>query len=359
MNEDKIGFGIVGCGLISEFHARAILALPDARLVGFSDVAGERARQRAAQFGGVACADYRQLLDRDDVHVINVCTPNGLHEQIVLGAAAAGKHVMVEKPPEVTLERTDRMIAACKRHQVKFATVLQARFRPAVVALKEAIDAGKLGRLLCGDAVVKWYRSESYYHRDPWRSTKALQGGGVMMQIAIHYLDLLRWLLGPVQRVTARTATLARHDLEVEDSGIAILEYACGAVGVVQASTAIKPGLEPRLEVHGERGTVLIEGDRIRDWALGDEAERARMRGFGRPGERTGSGGEADFGWEDHRAAIANMIDAIRSDRQPAVSGEEGRRTLEIVLAIYRSAELGTPVELADVQGAEGSQAPE
>lgn len=355
MHQEEMGFGIIGCGLISEFHARAIQALPKARLVGFADVAGERARQRAAQFGGIACTDYHELLVREDVDVVNVCTPNGLHEQIVLDAAAAGKHVLVEKPLEITLERADRMIAACHRHRVTLATVHQARFRPAVVAVKEAVDAGKFGRLLCGDAVVKWHRSKSYYHRDPWRSTRALQGGGVMMQIAIHYLDLLRWILGPVRRVTGRTFQLARQDIEVEDSGVAVLEFACGAVGVVEASTAITPGLEPRLEIHGERGTVLVEGDRIREWNLGNEQERARMIGFGRSGAPTGSGGEADFTWEDHRAAVADLIDAIRRNRRPAVSGEEGRRALELVLAIYRSAELGTPVELQHTPDAPAS----
>ncbi len=358
MAESKIGFGIIGCGLISEFHARAIQSLPDARVVGFADVALEKARQRSGQFGGQAYADYHQLLDLDDVHVINVCTPNGMHEEIVLEAAAAGKHVMVEKPLEISLERADRMIAACKQHHVKLATVLQARFRPAVQALRRAVEEGRLGRLLLGDAVVKWHRGESYYHRDPWRSTRALQGGGVMMQIAIHYIDLLRWLLGPVETVTARTANLLRRDIEVEDSGIAVIEFSNGALGLVEASTAIAPGFEPRLELHGERGSVLIEGDRIRDWALGDDDERARFIGLGRPGQRTGAGGEADFGWEDHRAAVADMIEAVRSGRAPAVTGEDGRNALELVLAIYRSAELGTPVRLAHARRA-GPQTPE
>lgn len=341
---DIIGFGIVGCGLVSAFHARAIGAIPEARLIGFVDVNKDRAEQRAKEFNGVAFDDFEALLAQDDVHVINVCTPNGLHEDIVLRAAAAGKHVMVEKPPEITLERTDRMIAACKAAGVKFATVLQSRFRPSLRALKSAIEQGRLGRLLMGDIYMKWYRSEAYYRRDPWRGTKATEGG-MLMQLAFHYLDLLYWLMGPVQRATARTARLLHRTIETEDTGIAILEFKNGAIGVLEASTAVAPGIETRLEIHGERGTVRIEGNRVRQWHIdGREDEQAKRR-YSRE-FATAAGNEADFGWQDHQAQIRDMVDAIREDREPAITTEDGRNILALILAIYRSAETGKPVTL-------------
>ena len=341
---DKIGFGIVGCGLVSAFHARAIGAIPETRLIGFVDVRKERAEQRAQEFGGKAFADLDALLAQKEVHVINVCTPNGLHEEIVLKAAAAGKHVMVEKPPEITLERTDRMIAACKAAGVKFATVLQSRFRPSVSALKTAIEQGELGQLLMGDVYMKWYRSQAYYRRDPWRGTKETEGG-MLIQLAFHYLDLLCWLMGPVHRVTARTTRLLHRTIETEDTGVAILEFQNGAMGVVEASTAVAPGIDTRLEIHGERGTVRLEGDRVRQWHIdGQENEQAKRR-YSQEGG-TAAGHEADFGWQDHQAQIRDMVDAVRNDRAPAITGEDGRNILELILAIYRSAETGRPVSL-------------
>lgn len=341
---EKSGFGIVGCGLVSAFHARAICSIDEARLVGFADVVKEKALERAKEFGGEAYSDFRMLLQRDDVHVIAICTPNGLHEEIAVAAAAAGKHIIVEKPPELTLERTDRILAACKRAGVKCATVLQSRFRPPVAALKRALDAGAFGRILIGDVTMKWFRTDAYYRRDAWRGTKTLEGG-MLMQLAFHYVDLLRWLIGPVKSVLARTAHLLHRTIETEDTGIAILEFANGAVGVLEASTAVNPGIDVRIEIHGDRGSARIEGERIRQWHIDGVEDEETKRRLSRT-VQTASAGEAAFDWEEHRLQILDMIDAIKNNRDPAVTGEDGRNALEIVLAMYRSAETGEAVSL-------------
>ncbi len=329
---------------MSAFHAKAVNAIEDARLIGFVDVVKEKARRRAEEFGGQAYDDVRRLLERKDVHVVTICTPNGLHEEIALAAAAAGKHIIVEKPPELTLERTDRIIAACRRAGVKCSTVLQSRFRVPMAALKRTLESGALGKVLVGDVTMKWFRTDAYYQRDAWRGTKSLEGG-MFMHLAFHYIDLLRWFMGPVKSVLAKTARLLHHAIETEDTGMAILEFASGAVGIVEASTAAKPGRDVRLELHGERGSVQIEGERVQQWWIdGREDEEAKAR-LSREAP-TASGSETAFDWEEHRLQILDVIDAIRNNRDPAVTGEDGRNALEIVLAIYRSAETGCEVTL-------------
>jgi predicted dehydrogenase len=342
--QDKLGFGIVGCGLVSAFHARAICSIEEARLVGFADIAKDRALQRANEFGGDVYSDFRALIERDDVHVVAICTPNGLHEEVAVAAAGAGKHIIVEKPPELTLERTDRMIAACRRAGVKCSAVLQTRFRPSIAALKRAVDAGTLGRILLGDVTMKWFRSDAYYRRDAWRGTKSLEGG-MLMHLAFHYIDLLCWLMGSVKSVQAKTARLLHHSIETEDTGIAVLQFANGALGVVEASTAVNPGIDVRIEIHGERGSVRVEGERVRQWHIDGQENEEIKATFSRD-VPTASRGEAAFEWEEHRLQILDMINAIRTNREPSVTCEDGRTTLEVILALYNSAETGIEVSL-------------
>ncbi|HEY4025894.1 MAG TPA: Gfo/Idh/MocA family oxidoreductase, partial [Candidatus Dormibacteraeota bacterium] len=262
MADRTYGFGIIGCGVIAPFHARAVGELPNARLVAVADVIPERAGRLAAEFGAEAHTEVDALLARPDVDVVSVCVPSGLHAEIGVRAAAAGKHVVVEKPIDITLEAADRLIAACRDRGVTMTVISQNRFRPAVQRLRELIDAGRLGRLVVGDAVVKWYRSQDYYDSGDWRGTWALDGGGSLMNQGVHYTDLLQWMMGPVDRVFARCATATHERIEVEDVAVALLHFASGAVGVLEASTAVYPGLSERLEVTGTGGTVIIEAGR-------------------------------------------------------------------------------------------------
>ena len=334
----KIRFGIVGCGLISSFHAKAITAIPDAELVACADLNMERAERLASQYGGIAVTDYVQLLEREDVDVICICTPNGAHEEIAVGAARAGKHMLVEKPLEVTLSKADHIIAEALKAKVKLGTVFQCRFRPAVVHIKKAIEQGRFGRLVCGDVFMKWYRSEEYYRIEAWRS-QAEQGAGVLLQHASHYVDLLQWLFGPVKSVIGQTGNLAHPEIQAEDTAMALLTYQNGAMGLVEASTAIFPGSEIRLEIHGEHGSAIVEGEAMRLWKFarpfpGDE-EIAQTGSEARPAAAQGA---ADFNYFEHQLLIEDMIAAIRQDREPAVGGSEGRKVLEIIDAIRRSA---------------------
>ena len=221
----RYGFGIIGCGVIAPFHAMAIAELPNARLVAVADEVPDRARSLASTFD-VEALEIDALLVRPDVDVVCVCVPSGSHAEVGSRVAAAGKHVVVEKPIEVTLEAADRLIAACASHGVLLSVISQHRWDPGVRELKRLVDSGRMGRLLLGDAVVKWYRTQEYYDSGDWRGTRALDGGGALMNQGVHYVDLLQWVMGPVERVFARTATSAHERIEVEDLAVAVLAFA-------------------------------------------------------------------------------------------------------------------------------------
>jgi UDP-N-acetyl-2-amino-2-deoxyglucuronate dehydrogenase len=342
----KIGFGIVGCGLVAPFHARAISNLSDARLIACTDLDAARAQDLAREFGGEAVADYRRLLDREDVDVISICTPNGAHEEIAVSAARAGKHLLIEKPLEVTLEKVDRIIVEAEKAGVKLAGCFQCRFRSAVVQIKQAIEEGRFGRLLCGDMYLKWHRSEAYYRSEAWRS-QSDQGSGVLMQQASHYIDLLQWLMGPVENVFGRTENLTHPGLPIEDTALALLKYRNGAVGVVESSTAFYPGIEVRLEIHGENGSAIVEGTSLRLWKFREERpEDEERRRIGAESNAAAASAAANLPYIEHQLLIADLIASIRENREPAINGRESRKALEIIQAIYRSAQEGRIVTL-------------
>jgi UDP-N-acetyl-2-amino-2-deoxyglucuronate dehydrogenase len=345
------GLGIVGCGVIAPFHARVAAELPNLRLVAVADVVPEAADRLAEEFGADPYADVGALLERTDVDVVSVCVPSGLHAEVGVRVAAAGKHVIVEKPIDITLEAADRLIAACRDHGVSLCVISQNRFNPAVRRMRELIDGGRLGRLVLGDAVVKWYRSQEYYDSGDWRGTRALDGGGSLMNQGVHYTDLLQWMMGPVDRVFARTATAVHERIEVEDIALAVLHFTSGAVGLLEASTAVYPGLSERLEVTGTGGTVIVEGGRLRACELKDERGETSAYGAKLSADRPGAdgGGAADpaaIGHAGHRAQIADHLEAIETGRQPLVTGEEARKPLELILAVYQSAREGREISL-------------
>ena len=346
MGKDILGFGVIGCGLVSQFHGKAIQAASGAKLVAAVDRIPERAAEFTETYGGEALECMDAIFARDDVDVINVLTPNAYHEEYVVKAAQAGKHVLVEKPPEMTLEKVDRMIAACEQAGVQFGVVLQCRFRKAIEAIKRAVDKGRFGRLLHGDAYMKWFRPKEYYFRDAWRSSRE-QGAGVTIQHAFHYIDLLHHLMGPVKQVQARMTNLAHPEVALEDTVIALLDYANGAQGIVEASTALYPGTDIRIEINGEDGTAIMQGERIIEWAFKEEQpEDETARQIGSESVGTAATGAADFAYFEHQYLIEDMIAAIREGRPPRVTARDGRGSLEIALAMYRSADEGEAVEL-------------
>ncbi|SHE74398.1 Predicted dehydrogenase [Caldanaerobius fijiensis DSM 17918] len=340
----KLGFAIVGCGVISKTHARCISELPDAQLIAVADIIEERAKNLAEQYNCDYYTDYHELLKRDDIDVVNVTTPSGLHAMVGIDAAKAGKHVIVEKPIDVTLEKADALIKACREAGVKLCSISQHRFDDDIVILKKAVEEGKLGQLNFGGSHTKWYRSQEYYDSGDWRGTWELDGGGALMNQSIHYVDLLQYIMGPVEEVYAYCATRAHVRIEVEDEAIAAVKFKNGAIGVIEGNTAAYPGFCTRLDIYGSEGSVIVENDRIKEWKLksGEEKPETAVEN-----EKLIVGtSSADIWHNSHKKEIQDMIDAIQNDRDPMVTGEEGRKPLEIILAIYESARRHEPVKL-------------
>jgi UDP-N-acetyl-2-amino-2-deoxyglucuronate dehydrogenase len=344
--KDRVGFAIVGAGKVGGLHALAIQQIPYARLCAVCDTDEARARDLAKGFGAHWSTDLEEVVSQPDIDIVNVCTPSGLHMVIAMTAAAAGKHVMVEKPIEITLSRADQIIEAARKHNVALGVFFPSRFTEGVQAAREAIKAGRLGRLVLCDAYVKWYRTQEYYDQGGWRGTWALDGGGALMNQAIHTIDLLQWLAGPVRDVCARTETLA-HRMQTEDTAVALVTYSSGALGVIQATTSAWPGQRARLEISGERGTIVLEEGIITQWKLSDArpGEEDTMLGLeDRAG--TGASDPMGIGYDKHQRQIEDFIAAVREHRSPLVDGEEGRKAVEVITAIYRAAETGRVVSL-------------
>ena len=343
------GVGIVGCGMIANFHAEAVGGLENARVIGATSRNPESAAAFAEKHGCDAFDTLEAMLADDRIDVVSICTPSGSHLDPALSAAAAGKHLIIEKPLEISLARCDAIIAACDDAGVKLAGIVQSRFAPANVAIKEAIDAGRFGRLTLGDTYVKWWRPQDYYDSGGWRGTWALDGGGAYMNQAIHNVDLLLWFMGDVTEVCGLTATLAHDRIEVEDTGTAIVRFASGALGTLEATTSVHPGLLKKTEIHGDRGTAIVEHEHLLAWQF-DQAEDADGDLLSRLGQQDGStGGAADpkaISADGHRAQFANFFEAIDNDSQPLVDGREARRSVELILAIYQSQWTGRRVSL-------------
>ena len=336
------GFGIVGCGMISQFHAKAIAEVRGAKLVACCDTRAESADRFAAANGCTAYHTLDELLADKGVDIVTIATPSGLHMTPALAAAKAGKHVIVEKPLEVTLKKCDRIIRQCAKNGVQLATVFPSRFHDSSVKLKRAIDGGRFGRLTVGDAYVKWYRTQQYYDSGEWRGTWALDGG-VFANQASHHVDLLQWCLGEPTSVFARgCAALAK--IETEDTGAAIITFANGALGIIEATTATRPvDLEGSLSILGEKGTVEIGGfaaNKINTWRFEDpiaEDEEVVTRYRENPPNVYGYG---------HIAYLEHVLESVMNGAAALVDGLEGRKSLELITAIYESMATSQPIRI-------------
>ena len=340
----KIRFGIVGCGVIAPWHARGITNTPEAELVAVCDVIQERADKLSADFGGAAVyTDYRKMLAKGGVDAVCVCVPSGLHGQVTIDAAKAGKHVMCEKPIEITLDKIDAMVAACANAKVKLGVIFQRRTSPVWHKIKKTVDEGKLGKMVLGDAYLKYYRSQEYYDSGDWRGTWELDGGGALMNQGVHGIDLLLWIMGRVKRVSAYARHLVRN-IPVEDTAVAILEYETGALGVIQGTTSVTPGEPTRWEFHGDDGTIVLQEASITKWHCGEEREAPEIQKVD-----SGGGGVSDptaIGAGGHMMLIQDLVNAIKEDREPMIPGREARRAVQLILAIYESERTGCPVDL-------------
>ena len=283
------------------------------------------------------------------VEVVTIGTPSGAHLEPAVAAARAGKHVIVEKPLEITLRRCDQIIEACQKAGVTLSTIFPSRFHDSSVELRRAMDQGRFGRLTVGDAIVKWYRTQAYYDSGAWRGTWQFDGGGALMNQAIHSVDLLLWLMGPVVDVRARTGLLAHERIAVEDVALATVGFANGALGVIEASTAIYPGYLKRIEIHGSQGSAMTEEEDIVKWDFAKPMKRDAAIHRAMANRRSGGGGAADpkaIGHHGHTRQFQDVLSAIKKGTKPLVDGPEGRRSVELILAIYKAAETGKAVTL-------------
>jgi predicted dehydrogenase len=338
--------------MIARFHAKALTEVPGTRVVALVTRNPANAAPVAEAAGNPKCAVYTNLADalkRPDVQLVIVTTPSGAHMESAVAAAEAKKHVVVEKPLEITLERCDRIIDACDKNGVKLCTIFPSRFGDANRTLKSAVEAGRFGRLTLGETTCKWWRPQSYYDEGGWKGTKALDGGGALMNQAIHNVDLLQWLMGPVTHISGFTATLAHERIEVEDTAVACLRFANGAIGVIQATTSVHPGLPKTVAVHGDRGTAVIEQDDVLRWDFNPETQedqKVKERFAQKVGASGGASNPAAISHQGHTRQLTDFVQAIEAGRAPLVDGREGRKAVEIILGIYRSAATGRTMEL-------------
>jgi UDP-N-acetyl-2-amino-2-deoxyglucuronate dehydrogenase len=346
----QIGFGIVGCGMIANFHAEAIKRMRNAKIAACFDTFPASAERFAAANPGVKpYAKLDAMLKDPNVQIVTICTPSGSHMDPAVKAANAGKHVVVEKPMEITLKRCDAILEACKKNGVMLCPIFPSRFSPANIALKDAIDDGRFGRLTLGDTYVKWWRTQQYYDQGGWRGTWALDGGGSYMNQAIHNVDLLYWFMGEVAEVCGVTSTLAHERIEVEDVGVAAIKFQSGALGVMEATTSAWPGLLKKTEIHGTEGTVIVEQDDILRWefAKPKAKDKAILEKFAK--KAGGTGGAADpkaISYVGHMEQLKDFVKSIETGKTPRVTGAEGRKAVEIILAIYQSEWTGKRVPL-------------
>ena len=331
----SICIGLIGAGNISNTHARAASEIPGVEIVAVHGTNAGKVSRLAQEFGAKPYTDFNAFLAHSSMNAVIIGSPSGLHGEQGIAAAQHHLHVLTEKPIDITTGRADALIAACKRGGVKLGVIFQDRFKPDILRLKQFLAAGSLGKPLLVDARVKWYRPREYYGDSKWRGTLALDGGGALMNQGIHTVDLLIWLLGDVKKVQASTATVFHH-IESEDTALALLEFASGALGVLHATTAAYPGYPRRVEITGSEGTVVLEQDRIVAADLRNKDKSLISADAGDQNLSASSPVVSDV--RGHRLAIEDFIGAIKTNGTPACDGEDGRRSLALVEAIYESA---------------------
>ncbi len=345
-DKSGLGFGIVGCGMIGHFHAKAIQAMQDGHLECVFDLRMEAAEKLANEYGVKAYSKYEEFLAHPGLDIVTIGTPSGSHMESAVKAAEAKKHVICEKPVEITLEKIDAMIAACKKNGVILAGVHQRRFFDSVKEFKQAVDTGRLGTITMADAYVKWYRTQEYYDQGGWRGTWKLDGGGALMNQAIHTIDQLYYLIGEVESVCAFARLAAHERIEVEDTAVAVLRFKNGALGVIEGSTAAFSNKGHGAEVHvcGSEGSIFMKDKSITVWDFknplpGDVAVLEKYGDKGAAG--VGAADPKAINFEDHKNVFEDAVKAIRDGREPAINGEQSRKSVEIILAIYESALAG------------------
>jgi len=342
-----INFAIIGSGGIAAKHAQAIAAVSGAQLAAVWGQYPEQGAEFAAEHGAEFVPDIAALAARDDIDAATIATPSGAHALAAIPFLERGKAVLCEKPLEITLDKIDAILSAANKSGATLAGVLQLRLGVGAQAMKRAVDQGRFGRLTLCSAYLKWWREQSYYDAVDWRGTWDLDGGGALMNQGIHVVDLLQWLAGMPSEVFAFSGCLVHERIEVEDTIAVALKYSNGAMGVIEASTACKPGFAARIELCGDKGSAVLEDDRIVRWQFDKELpgdEEIRMMDSG-----VIVGGSSDpraIGFEGHRILIDDLVKAIAENRLPIIPGSEARNAVRLILAAYQAAESGTCIAL-------------
>ncbi len=345
-----IRFAIVGAGIIGRWHASVIDAVDGCELAAVVDTVADRATQLASAHSAVAAHSLAQALEATQVDAVAVCVPSGRHADIAVEALEAGKHVMIEKPVDVDRASVGRIRAAHERAGTTLTVISQHRFDPATEAAYAAIRGGRLGRLTSGIASIPWWRSQEYYDSGDWRGTWALDGGGALMNQSVHTIDLLLGAMGRVTEVTAYTGIIAHERIEVEDTAVAILRFHSGALGVIHGTTAAAPGLGARLQIHGDRGSAVIDDDRLVSMSIVNADGTVEDLAVGAAAAPPGRTGSSDPGAlsDAHRYQYRNFLAAIAGEQEIRVGLAEAEEALATILAIYESARTGRAVSLDD-----------
>ncbi len=350
--DQTIGFGLIGAGMIANFHTRAIRALERSHNVHLAGVAGI-SQAEAAAFAQAHDIPFHTdsidaLLARPDIDVVCIVTPSGAHLEPALKAIEARKHLIVEKPLEISVERVDRLLDAAKKADVKVMAIFQARFSAGAKAMKKAIEAGRFGRLVLCSAYVKWHRSAQYY--TGWKGSLALDGGGAVMNQSIHAVDLLQWFVGMPTEVFAWKTRCVHKNIEAEDTAVAAFRFPHGALGTLEATTAAFPGWERRIEICGEQGSAIIEDDRIVRWEFQTaQPEDAALLASTSQHSASGAGAPEQIGFEGHQTQIEEMIRALRNEAPLSVDGAQARNAVALISALYKSAESGAAVDVSSL----------
>ncbi|MGD1832342.1 MAG: Gfo/Idh/MocA family protein [Sphaerochaetaceae bacterium] len=343
-------FGIIGLGNIAKTHIQAIQSLEDCEFVAGYDLVPKKAEAFCSEYEGATGYDnIDEFLSDERIDIVTITTPSGAHLEPAVSALKAKKHIIIEKPLEITSERCDLIIKEAKRNGVIAAGIFQSRFHEAPKLVKKAVDENRFGTLSICDAQVKWYRSQQYYDSASWRGTWALDGGGALMNQSIHAIDLLLWFCGEVEEVTAYTALRSHTDIEVEDTATAILKFSNGCLGVIEGTTSAYPGFLKKIDICGSRGSASIEEESLLKYEFADQTDEDRKI-FERMTDNTKTGGGASdpgaIGYHGHAMVFEDVVTAIEENREPLLSASEAKRSVEVIEAIYISAREHRPVRL-------------
>jgi len=342
-------FAIIGSGGIAAKHAQAIATIPGARLAAVWGAVPGQGAKFAAENGAEFVSDISELAGREDIHAATIATPSGAHAMAAIPFLEKGKAVLCEKPLEITLEKIDAILDAAEKSGAVLAGVLQLRLGAGAQAMKRAVERGRFGKLAMCSAYLKWWRDQAYYDAVDWRGTWALDGGGALMNQGIHGVDLLQWLAGMPSEIFAFSGCLAHERIEVEDTIAIALKYPNGAMGVIEASTACKPGFAMRIELCGDKGSAVLEDDRIVRWQFDDaQPEDESIRNMESGSIVGGSSDPRAIGFEGHRILIEDLVSAIRDKRAPMIPGKEAKNAVRLILAAYEASQSGKAIRPPD-----------